>query len=209
MSTLVKICGITQLDDALAAAEAGADWIGFNFWPKSKRYIPPAHAAVIVRALPPSVLPVGLFVNATREELEHAVKTSGVRLAQLHGDETEEQVADLTVPLLQVIRISDEAAAARAASWKNAAQVLLDASVVGYGGAGQRFEWSLIEAARRALGRNVLVAGGLTPENVGELVRAFRPEGVDVASGVETAPGRKDRARMIDFVRAVREAETR
>lgn len=209
MSVAVKVCGITTIDDALAAVDAGVDLIGFNFWPKSKRFLAPELAASIIRALPSRVMTVGLFVNAAADSVRAAMQVSGAKLAQLHGDETSDVASALGVSVMQVVRVSDPDSATAARAWPFATHVLVDASVVGYGGAGQRFDWALIEVARERLGRNVFVAGGLTPENVGELVRAHRPAGVDVASGVERVPGVKDHERMRAFVQAVREASAR
>jgi phosphoribosylanthranilate isomerase len=198
VSVLVKICGITRLEDALAAARLGADWLGFNFWPQSKRYLPPAAAAEIVRALPASVTAVGVFVDPTAAELAEAVGASGVTLAQLHGDETPAFCAAAPVPVVKGIRVKDEHSLAALASYEVAA-FLLDSATAGYGGSGQAFDWMLAAAAARSV--PVWLAGGLVPDNVAEAVRRVRPRGVDVASGVESSPGVKDPARMEAFIR--------
>jgi len=200
----VKICGITRLEDALAAARLGADALGFNFWPGSKRFITPAAARAIVRALPPFVTPVGVFVDAGRDELLSAAAVSGVQVLQLHGDEPPELARSLPMPILKAIRVAGPASLEAMDRWPSAAGFLLDAPAPGYGGSGQTFDWAVAaDAARRA---TVLLAGGLTPANVAEAIRAVRPFAVDVASGVEASPGVKDAALVAAFLAAARAA---
>ena len=205
MRTRVKICGITRLEDALAAIEAGADALGFNFWPGSKRHVPLARAIDIASALPAGVLRVGVFVRAGPDVVSAAVRAVGLGAVQLHGDEDPAEYAGAGAPLWQVLRI--DSALPDSVS-PRAAELLLDAWVEGFGGAGRRFDWQLAHGARR-FGLPVWIAGGLTPDNVGEAVRRAVPAGVDVASGVESAPGVKDPARVRAFVAAVRAAEER
>lgn len=195
---LVKICGITRLEDALAAARLGADWVGFNFWPRSRRYITPEEAAPLVAALPPSVVPVGVFVDPDAAELLRAVQVSGVRTVQLHGDEPPAFCAAAPVPVVKGIRVRDAHSLAALAAYEVSA-FLLDSATPGYGGSGTGFDWSL--AAEVAAEVPLWLAGGLTPGNVGEAVRRVRPRGVDVASGVESGPGVKDVGLMEAFVR--------
>jgi phosphoribosylanthranilate isomerase len=199
----VKICGVTRLEDALAAARLGADAIGLNFWPKSKRYVAPAAAAEIVRRLPAHVATFGVFVNPTRDELLAALATSGVGIAQLHGDEPPAFCVGLPVPVVKALRVSDGRDLAAIASYEVRA-FLLDAPSPGYGGSGAVFDWSLAQAVAREL--PVLLAGGLGPANVAEAVRKVRPLGVDVASGVESSPGVKDVALLEQFIRRAKEA---
>ena len=199
----VKICGITRLEDALAAARLGADAVGFNFWPRSKRHVAPDAAAAIVRRLPPSVACFGVFVDPTRAELERAVAVSGVGAVQLHGDEPPALCLGLGVPVVKAIRVRDGHDLAQLATYEVRA-FLLDSASPGYGGSGATFDWSLAAEVAREL--PVLLAGGLTPENVAEAVATVRPLGVDVASGVETAPGVKDAARMETFIRRAKGA---
>ncbi|WP_242340649.1 phosphoribosylanthranilate isomerase [Anaeromyxobacter sp. SG66] len=202
-SVKVKICGITRLEDALLAVRLGADALGFNFWPGSKRFIPPAAAGEIVRRLPPGVETFGVFVDASREELLAALSASGVTVAQLHGDEPPALCASLPVPAVKAIRVEGPSSLAALAAYEVPA-FLLDAPGPGFGGSGRTFDWSLaFEAARAA---RVFLAGGLTPENVGEAVRRVRPYGVDVASGVESAPGVKDEDKLRRFIQAAKEA---
>ncbi len=198
---LVKICGVTRVEDAVAAARLGADWIGLNFWPRSKRYVTLAAAAEIVAALPPAVVPVGVFVDPTADELRAAVRASGVRRAQLHGDEPPAFCTAAPVPVVKAIRVESSRSLAALAAYE-VDGFLLDAPSAGYGGSGTAFDWSLAAEAARAA--PIWLAGGLTPGNVGEAVRRVRPRGVDVASGVESSPGVKDLARMEAFIRAAK-----
>jgi phosphoribosylanthranilate isomerase len=199
----VKICGVTRLEDALAAARLGADALGFNFWPRSKRFVTPAAAGEIVRCLPPGVATFGVFVDPTRDEALAAIAASGVGAVQLHGDEPPELCVSLPVPVVKAIRLADAHALAQLASYEVRA-FLVDSDSPGYGGSGNTCDWSLAAEVAREL--PVLLAGGLAPENVAEAVRVVRPLGVDVASGVEAAPGVKDAARMELFIRRAKEA---
>jgi phosphoribosylanthranilate isomerase len=200
---VVKICGVTTPEDAKAAVEAGADAIGINLWPKSKRYADDAAARAVVDAIPPGVLKVGVFVNAPAADVAARVATLGLDRAQLHGDETPAEFAALpSRQLVRVVRVRDEASFAGADGW-DAPLFLYDALVDGYGGAGVTAPWALIERLAR---RPFLLAGGLTPENVAAAIAATRPDGVDVASGVESAPGRKDPERVRRFIQAARDA---
>ncbi len=200
----VKICGITRLEDALAAVRLGVDALGFNFWPRSKRYLPPAAARDIVRRLPPLVTAVGVFVDPSRDEVLRAVDASGVGVAQLHGDESPELCLSLPLPVLKAIRVVDAGSLVQLASY-DVRGFLLDTPGPGYGGSGRTFDWSLVAEVAREL--PIVLAGGLTPENVGEAVRVVHPWAVDVASGVESAPGVKDEDRMRRFIDAAKEAE--
>jgi phosphoribosylanthranilate isomerase len=203
VTTRVKICGITRLEDALGCVEAGVDALGFNFWPGSKRHVPLARAVDIAAALPAGVLRVGVFVRAAPGAVREAVRAAGLGAVQLHGDEDPSEYADVGAPLWQVLRIAStlpESVSPRAA------ELLLDARVDGFGGGGRSFDWSVAHGARR-FGVPFWLAGGLSPDNVREAVQRAAPSGVDVASGVESAPGVKDLARVRAFVAAVRAAE--
>lgn len=200
----VKICGITRPADAEAAARLGADAIGLNFWPGSKRFVAPADARAIVRALPPFVTAVGVFVNPTRDDLLRAVEASGVAIAQLHGDEPPEACAGLPFPVIKALRVKDASSLAALRAYGGPA-VLLDSATPGYGGSGEPFDWSLAAEAVRA-GARVILAGGLGPGNVAAAIRAVRPYGVDTASGVESAPGVKDGEKLAAFIRAAKES---
>jgi phosphoribosylanthranilate isomerase len=193
----VKICGITSLDDAMAAADAGADALGFNFWPKSKRYISPARAAKIIEKLPVFVSAVGLFVNAKREEIERDIRRSGISLIQLHGDESPRFCRAFSVPVLKAIPIQSPDSV-KLLSRYPVSGFVLDTPSDGYGGSGTAFNWQWVRGAARK--HTVLLAGGLNPHNVADAVRRVRPYGVDVASGVESSPGKKDHRAVRRFV---------
>jgi phosphoribosylanthranilate isomerase len=198
VKVFVKICGITSLDDALACCDAGADALGFNFWPQSKRHITVERAATIARRVPPNVRTVGVFVNPTAEDVDRAFASGAIDLAQLHGDETPEFCGRFAGRYIKAMRLRD------AASLETLAQypcdlVLVDADTPGYGGSGQRADVAL--AAEAAAARRVILAGGLTPDNVGEAIAAVRPYGVDVAGGVEREPGVKDWLKVAAFVK--------
>jgi phosphoribosylanthranilate isomerase len=198
----VKICGVTRGEDALAAVRLGADALGFNFWPGSKRHITAAAARGIIARLPPFVTPVGVFVNQLEGEMRAIAAETGIQVFQLHGDEPPELCARLPLPVVKAIPVDQVRALSRLLSYEVSA-FLLDTPSRGYGGSGEPFDWSLAEGVSEVA--PVILAGGLTPENVAAAVRAVRPYAVDVASGVESSPGVKDMARMSRFFAAVRE----
>ena len=205
--TIIKICGINTLKDALAAIEAGADYLGFIFYPKSVRIIEKSACAEITSVLKrehtQSKL-VGVFVNSSVEEIKDILQTCHLDLAQLHGDETPEIFAQLTPHAFRAFRGIPESNAGYERD--EAPTMLSDAAVKGvYGGSGVTADWTA--AAELAKKYPLLLAGGLTPENVADAVRLVQPWGVDVASGVESAPGEKDEEKMSAFVKAVREVE--
>ncbi|MFN8433345.1 MAG: phosphoribosylanthranilate isomerase [Anaerolineales bacterium] len=205
--TIVKICGIKTIPDALAAIEAGADYLGFNFYPKSVRFIEKSACAEIASVLKrehPQIKLVGVFVNTSVEEIKNILQTCHLDLAQLHGDETPEIFAQLAPHAFRAFRGIPESNAGYERT--EAPAMLIDAAVKGvYGGSGVTADWSA--AAELAKKYPLLLAGGLTPENVADAVRQVRPWGVDVASGVESAPGEKDAEKISAFVKAVREVE--
>ena len=199
----IKICGIKTIKDALAAMEAGADLIGFNFYPKSPRYIDVGTCRNIMSVMRRHghVTYVGVFVNVSVEEVYATIETCGLSLAQLHGDETPEMLSALNGKAFKAFRgiPSDITGYER----NDAPALLVDAVVKGvYGGSGVTADWSA--AAELAKKNPLLLAGGLTPENVTDAVRQVKPWGVDVASGVESEPGKKDASKMKAFVQAVR-----
>lgn len=203
----VKICGITNLDDALAASAAGADALGFNFWPGSSRYIEPGEARAIIERLPERVVSVGVFVNEDSPEVvERIADEAGVGVVQLHGDETEDFCRALAGrEVIKAVRVDEDFRPETVARYETQA-VLLDAFCrEARGGTGKTFDWALARASCRLVKR-LYLAGGLTPDNVGAAVAAVRPYAVDACSGVERAPGLKDAARVRAFVAAVREA---
>ncbi len=205
--TKIKICGIKTIDDALAAMEAGADLIGFNFYPESPRYISVGTCRDIMSRMQRyrHILYVGVFVNAPLADIRATMKTCGLNLAQLHGDETSEMVQSLDGKAFKAFRGIPQSIDGFAR--EEAPAFLVDASVQGaYGGTGVAADWK--DAAELAARYPILLAGGLTPENVAQAVRQVKPWGVDVASGVESARGLKDAGKMKSFVKAVRSATT-
>jgi phosphoribosylanthranilate isomerase len=205
-SIKIKVCGITNAEDALAAAEAGADALGFIFYEKSPRYILPSMASRIIADLPPFITPVGVFVNESLATVQSIMDTCGLAMAQLHGDENASYCRELSRPAMKALRLKDRASLLALAEYGGRSAVrgfVLDAfSEFAYGGTGQRTDWAL--AAEVARGATVLLAGGLTAENVTEAIRTVRPYGVDVSSGVESAPGKKDHAKVRAFLETVR-----
>jgi phosphoribosylanthranilate isomerase len=200
----VKICGITSLDDALRAAEAGADAVGLNFVPGTPRYVTPAAAATIVAGLPPFVCPVGVFWDHTPAHVAAVVDECGLGAVQLHGTEPPETVALMPRPVLKTIKVREAGDLAQLDRYKPAAFLLDSPARWSEGEARAPISWTL---ARDAADRGrVILAAGLTPETVAEAIRVARPWGVDVSSGVEAAPGRKDPAKVERFIRAARAA---
>ena len=205
MGVRVKICGITNRDDALAAAAAGADALGFMFYEPSPRHLSLAVAAEIIRALPPFIAKVGVFVDAPAEFVQRAIAECGLDTVQLHGDESPEYCRQFTVQTIKAFRVRNEETLKQLPAYETSAW-LLDSYVPGQpGGTGARFNWEVARAATR-LGRPVILAGGLTPANVAAAVREVRPFGLDVSSGVESGPGRKDHAKVMEFIAAAKAA---
>jgi len=205
MSVKVKICGITSVADGLAAAEAGADMIGLMFYDGSPRHISLATAVEISRILPLFVQRVGVFVNPDPERVLRAIGECNLSLLQFHGDETSEFCTQFGLMSLKAVRIRDAASLDQLAGFQTDA-FLLDAYSKGWlGGTGETFNWDLAIDAQK-FGKPIFLAGGLTPENVGDAVRKVRPFAVDVSSGVESAPGNKEAAKVRAFIAAVRAA---
>ena len=203
MQTRVKICGITRVADGLLAAEAGADMIGLMFYEQSSRHVTLAQAAAISRALPPFVLRVGVFVNPDEALVMRALGECGLSLLQFHGQETSEFCTQFGVMSLKAVRVRD-AESLKALEYLRTDAFLLDAySKSGLGGTGEKFNWELAVEAQK-FGKPIFLAGGLTPENVGDAVKKVQPYAVDVSSGVESAPGKKDAAKMCAFVKAAK-----
>jgi phosphoribosylanthranilate isomerase len=202
---LVKICGITRAADAEAAVAAGADAIGFVFWARSPRAIAPETARAIGASLPPAVLRVGVFVDAEPDELRRTADAANLDVLQLHGDEPPAVLAALPRPAWKALRADINLSPALLVRYRGAGGILLDSPAAARGGSGQSFDWSLA-AAVRAYAPYLILAGGLDATNVAHAMKTAQPDGVDVSSGVETAPGLKDHARLRDFVAAVRAA---
>ncbi len=203
MSVKVKICGVTNVADALVAAEAGADMIGLNFYEGSPRHITLATAMEIHRALPPFVLRVGVFVNPAEELVMRALGGCGLSLLQFHGDEPSAFCTQFGAMSLKAFRIQDAASLAALEHYQTDAFLLDAYSKSGLGGTGEKFNWALAVEAQK-FRKPIFLAGGLTPENVADAVRQVQPFAVDVSSGVESAPGKKDAAKVRAFIAAVR-----
>jgi phosphoribosylanthranilate isomerase len=196
----VKICGITKLEDAKLSAELGAHAIGLNFFDGSPRCLTPFAAAELIRRLPPFVAPIGVFVNWAAAPVVTLCKALGLSAAQLHGDETPKVIDTVArrLPVIKAIRLGQENAAPNFSQFRSASAFLLDSALSGhYGGSGTTGNWHL--ARTIAQSQRVILAGGLTPENVAEAIRIVRPYAVDVSSGVETRPGKKDPAKLRAF----------
>jgi phosphoribosylanthranilate isomerase len=205
MGLRIKICGITRIEDALAAVDAGADALGFMFYEGSPRYLATAMARKITSLLPPFVAKVGVFVDPTEKFVTEAIADCGLDTLQFHGNESPEFCRKFAGRIIKAFRIQNEESLRFLPTYATDAW-LLDSFVAGQrGGTGAKFNWQLACEAKK-LGRPVILAGGLTPENVAEAVRQVQPYAVDVSSGVESAPGKKDAALVKAFIKAARAA---
>ena len=203
MKTQVKICGVTNVADALVAAQAGADMIGLNFYEQSPRCLSLATAAEISRALSPFVLKVGVFVNAPEDFILRVMGECSLNLLQFHGAEDSDFCTQFGLMSVKALRVRDAESLAALANF-NTDAFLLDAySPSGLGGTGEQFDWKLAVGAKK-FGKPIFLAGGLTPENVADAVKQVRPFAVDVASGVESSPGKKDHAKVKAFIQAAK-----
>ena len=205
MKTRIKICGLTRAEDVDAAVAAGADALGFVFYPPSPRYVMPQRAAELVARIPPFVDVVGLFVNETPETVRAACDALPINVLQFHGDEDAAYCRQFARPYLRAARMRSGVDLVEfARSFPESRGLLLDAFVEGYGGGGHVFDWTLIPAGLPGF---LVLSGGLTAENVGDAVRRVRPAAVDVSSGVEMSKGIKNHAKIAAFVAAVRAAD--
>lgn len=205
MSVIVKICGMTTLEDALAAVDFGADAVGFVFHPGSPRFVDFEHAAQIARKLPVHVVKVGVFVDTPEEMVFGAISSCGLNLLQFHGQEPPDYCVQFGLMSMKAFRVKDESSLLALESYPTDAWLLDSYSADKLGGTGERFNWDLARQAQKS-GRPVFLAGGLTPENVADAIHAVQPYGVDVSSGVETSPGKKDPAKVQAFIRAAKAA---
>jgi phosphoribosylanthranilate isomerase len=206
MATAVKICGVTRTEDALVAARAGAQAVGMIFYPKSPRFVEDEVAAGIVKALPPFVTPVALFVDQPAAEIARAIEAVRPQLLQFHGEEAADFCRSFGLPYIKAVRVRAGVDLLQyARQYPDAKGLLLDAFVEGsHGGTGSAFDWSLVP---REFPLPLILAGGLDPDNVGAAVRRVRPWAVDVSSGVEATKGIKDAAKVVAFIRGVRNAD--
>lgn len=202
----VKVCGITRRDDALRAADLGASAVGFVFWPRSPRYVEPETAAAFARELPADVAPVGVFVDPAVSDVRRIAELVGLAAVQLHGDEPATLCDGLPYRVLKAVAVAGETTTSDAAGRvPGHITVLLDArDPVRRGGTGRTVDWHV--AAGVAARRRIFLAGGLAPENVGAALSTVRPYGIDVSSGVEEQPGRKDAGRLREFFEEVARA---
>ncbi|MDY0011661.1 MAG: phosphoribosylanthranilate isomerase [Rhodocyclaceae bacterium] len=204
--TRIKICGLTREEDVAAAVTAGADALGFVFYPASPRHVDLARAEALMALVPPFVTVVGLFVNAAAAQVDQALARLPIQLLQFHGDETDQDCARHGRPYIKAARVRPGFDLVDyAAAFPGASALLVDAFVEGYGGGGHVFDWNLIPAA--GLGKPLILSGGLDATNVGEAIRRVHPWAVDVSSGVERAKGIKDAARIEAFISGVRNAD--
>jgi phosphoribosylanthranilate isomerase len=206
VKTAVKICGVTRVGDALAAARHGAHAVGLVFYAPSPRYVDVDTAAEIVRVLPPFITTVGLFVDASQEDVRRIAAYTGVQLLQFHGAETADFCESFGVPYMKAVQVRPGVDLLQyARDFSGAKALLLDAFHEDLrGGTGDIFDWGLIP---RALPLPIVLSGGLTPENVGEAIRRVKPTAVDVSSGVEASKGIKDEAKIAAFINGVRNAD--
>jgi phosphoribosylanthranilate isomerase len=205
MSTRVKICGITNLADAQASVEAGADALGFIFYEKSPRYMTISAVAEVFKKSPLNIMRVGVFVNAPEDFILRAVAECGLSLLQFHGDEPPEFCTQFGVMSMKAFRIRDAESLKGLPKYPTDAWLLDAYSAENPGGTGEKFNWDLAVEAQK-FGRPFFLAGGLTPENVADAVRRVKPFGVDVSSGVESSPGQKDHQKIRNFIARVRNA---
>jgi phosphoribosylanthranilate isomerase len=203
MSVRVKICGITNLADGQAAIEAGADALGFVFYEKSPRSVSVEKAAEIIRELPPLIMKVGVFVDASPEFVMRAASECGLTLLQFHGEEPPDFCRQFGLMSMKALRVRDANSLQTLLEYATDAWLLDAYSPESHGGTGKTFNWDLATQAQ-SWGRPIFLAGGLTAENVGEAVSRVRPFGVDVSSGVEASPGKKDHAKVRAFIQAAK-----
>ena len=205
MPVQVKICGITSPEDALLAAKAGASAVGLVFWPKSPRFVDRALARRIVEALPTFIVRVGVFVDQSLDMMTRTSDDVGLDVIQLHGNEPPEMVACLPRRVLKAIKVDGELSPAAFAPYAGAGILLDSGGAARPGGTGKTFDWRFAQSARARL-PFLALAGGLTPENVAQAIKVVGPDAVDVSSGVESSPGKKDAAKLRAFIEAVRSA---
>lgn len=200
----VKICGITNLKDALTAVRSGCDALGFVFYKKSSRYITPGKARLIISRLPQGLYKVGVFVNAAKEEVERIAASCKLDMAQLHGDESPELCSHIKAcRVIKAFRLKNKSGLREIKKYRAYAYLFDTYSKVKFGGTGKSFDWKLLRTLRK-IKKPVFLAGGLTPKNVGRAIKLVKPEWVDVSSSVESSPGKKSATRIKEFIAAVK-----
>ncbi|MDZ7262220.1 MAG: phosphoribosylanthranilate isomerase [candidate division KSB1 bacterium] len=197
----IKICGITNLTDALLSIELGADALGFIFYPPSPRYIDPVKAEMITRQLPPLVTTVGVFVNPALAEITEVAQRTGIMTVQLHGSEEPEFCQKIHLPVIKAFRVSHDFQLDELEKFKVQGYLLDSFSKQALGGTGQRFDWEIARAAQK--NRNIILAGGINPDNIIQAIEMVHPYGIDVCSGVESIPGKKDKRKLRSLFKKV------
>jgi len=200
--TKIKICGLTNMEDAMLAAELGADALGFIFYGQSKRYVDPEIARSIVSSLPPFITTVGVFVNQSLNEIVAIKDKVGIDAAQLHGDETPEFCSLVPLKVIKAIRVKGDFDEHTVAQYPVQAILFDTYSDVEYGGTGKSFNWGILQNISNP--SKIILSGGLSPENVAEAISTVKPYAVDVSSGVEDSPGKKDHMKLRKFIEAVK-----
>ncbi|MDY6861408.1 MAG: phosphoribosylanthranilate isomerase [Thermodesulfobacteriota bacterium] len=201
--TRIKICGITSINDAICASECGADALGFVFYPKSPRHIDIKKAASIMKELPPFINRAGLFVNPFNEEIFKVLDSCDIDIIQLHGNESPEFCEGLPKRVIKAIRIKDASTLNLISKYNNCSGILLDTfSSYSYGGTGKTFSWDMAKEVSKK--RSIILAGGLNEKNIKNAIIEVKPYGVDISSGVESSPGRKDYKKIKNFITIVR-----
>jgi phosphoribosylanthranilate isomerase len=201
--TKVKICGITNAEDALVAVKAGVDALGFIFYEHSPRYVTPDMVKAITNGLPPFVTTVGVFVNVPVPQIHEVVQSCGLHAVQLHGDEPPEYCDQIEHAVIKAVRVKDASFQTDIAPYRVHAVLLDTYAPDKYGGTGSTFDWALI----KQISHRFILSGGLTSKNVSEAIRQVRPYAVDTGSGVEASPGRKDHDKIRAFIKAVRQID--
>jgi len=200
--TRIKICGITNVQDALLASDLGSDALGFIFYPGSKRYIEPGIASEIISSLPPFITTVGVFVNQSLEEIRTVRDRTGIDLVQLHGDETPDFCSGLPFKAVKALRVKERSDIALVELYPMQAILFDKYSDDAYGGTGEIFPWDWLKDLKTS--KSIILSGGLTPGNVKGVINRVKPYAVDISSGVEDSPGKKNAEKMRKFIEAVR-----
>jgi len=192
----VKICGITNIEDALLCEKLGADALGFIFYNKSKRYLTPNSASDIIKQLSPFTLKVGVFVNEASEIINSISKTAGLNIVQLHDDEKPQQLTEINLPIIKVFRVNDDFDFSVLTEYKNCFYLLDNYSNDQYGGTGSTFNWDLIP---KHLTDKIILSGGVSSSNIREIITEIKPYAVDVSSSLEEYPGKKNKNKLVEF----------
>jgi phosphoribosylanthranilate isomerase len=200
--TKIKICGIKTIEDAKIAVSLGVDFLGFNFYPPSKRYIEPEKARDIIDDLDDKVINIGVFVNEPLEKVRRVIEVSGIDIVQLHGDEDTDYISQLDLKVIKALRVGGPADISGLENY-GAYALLVDSRTKEYGGSGKKADWDLAKKVGDYTDR-LMLAGGLVPENVAEAIKKVRPWAVDTASGVESGPGKKDPEKIKRFIEEVK-----